>query len=149
MRVMVLVKANKDSEAGALPSTELLTEMGKFNQELTKAGIMLAGEGLHPTSKGVRVRFAEGGPAVIAGPFGATSDATPELVAGFWLWKVRSMEEAIDWIKRAPFGGGAEIEIRPLHEAEDFGANLTPELREQDERLRQQIAQREETRKAS
>ena len=155
MRVMVLVKANKDSEAGMLPSTELLTEMGKFNEELTKAGIMLAGEGLHPTSKGVRVRFSEGGPEVIQGPFGAASNATPnatqELVAGFWLWKVRSMEEAIEWLKRAPFGGGEEVEIRPLHEAEDFGTNLTPELREQEERLRQQIAQREETgrRKAS
>ena len=149
MRVMVLVKANKDSEAGVLPSTELLAEMGKFNEELTKAGIMMAGEGLHPSSRGVRVRFTEGGPEVIQGPFGGTSNATQELMAGFWLWRVRSMEEAIDWLKRAPFGGGAEVEIRQVHEAEDFGANLTPELREQEQRLRQQIAQREETRKAS
>jgi hypothetical protein len=147
MRVMVLVKANKDSEAGVLPSTELLTEMGKFNEELTKAGIMLAGEGLHPSSKGVRIRFSGGEPAVIEGPFGATE----ELVSGFWLWKVRSMEEAIEWLKRAPFGGGAEIEIRPVFAAEDFGAQLTPELREQEERLRQEIDRREEInrRKAS
>ena len=146
MRVMVLVKASKDSEAGVLPSTEMLAEMGKFNEELTKAGIMLVGEGLHPSSKGVRVRFTNAGPEVIQGPFGATD----ELVAGFWLWRVRSMEEAIDWLKRAPFGGGAEIEIRPLFEAEDFGGQLTPELREQEERLRQQIEQREEKiRKAS
>ena len=143
MRVMVLVKANKDSEAGVLPSTEMLAEMGKFNEELTRAGIMLAGEGLHPSSKGVRVRFPNAGPEVIQGPFGATD----ELVAGFWLWRVHSMEEAIDWLKRAPFGGGAEIEIRPLFEAEDFGGQLTPELREQEERLRQQIEQREEIRR--
>jgi hypothetical protein len=145
MRVMVLVKANKDSEAGVLPSTELLTEMEKFNEQLIKAGIMQAGEGLRPSSKGVRVRFSENGPEVIQGPFGATE----ELVAGFWLWKVRSMEEAIDWLKRAPFGGGGEVEIRPMHEAEDFGANLTPELREQEERQRGQIAEHEGSRKAS
>ena len=159
MRVMVLVKANKDSERGVLPGTELLTAMGKFNEELTKAGIMLVGEGLHPSSKGVRVRFSESGQEVTPGPFGVTSPQSAEsgqiggpeeLVAGFWLWKVRSMTEAIEWIKRAPFGGGAEIEIRPLHEAEDFGANLTPELREQEERLRKEIEQREKTgRKAS
>jgi hypothetical protein len=142
MRVMVLVKANTETEAGVLPSTEMFAEMGKFNEELTKAGIMLAGEGLHPSSKGMRVRFTEHGPEVVQGPFGATG----ELVAGFWLWRVRSIDEAIDWAKRAPFEAGAELEIRPLHEAEDFGANLTPELREQEERLRQQIAQREETR---
>ena len=145
MRVMVLVKANKDSEAGVLPGTELLTEMGKFNEELTKAGIMLAGEGLHPSSKGVRVRFSKGEREVIPGPFGATE----ELVAGFWLWNVRSVTEAIEWIKRAPFAGGEEIEIRPLFEAEDFGAHLTPELREQEERLRKEIEQREAIRKAS
>lgn len=143
MRVMVLVKASKDSEAGVLPSTELLAEMGKFNEELTKAGIMTAGEGLHPSSRGVRVRFTEGGPEVIQGPFSATD----ELVAGFWLWRVRSMGEAIDWLKRAPFGGRGEVEIRPLFEAEDFGAQLTPELREQEDRLRREIEQREDSRR--
>jgi len=156
---MVLVKANKDSEAGVLPSTELLAEMGKFNEELTKAGIMMAGEGLHPSSRGVRVRFTEGGPEVIQGPFGATSPQSAksgqtggpeELVAGFWLWRVRSIEEAIDWIKRAPFGGGEEIEIRAIAEAEELGEQFTPELREQEERLRKEIEQREDKiRKAS
>ena len=140
MRVIVMVKANKDSEAGVLPSTEMFSEMMKFNEELTKAGIMLAGEGLQPSSKGARVRFSESGPQVIQGPFGATG----ELVAGFWLWRVRSMEEAIDWLKRAPFGGGEEIEIRAIAEAEDLGQEFTPELREQEERLRRQIEQREE-----
>jgi hypothetical protein len=138
MRVMVLVKANKDSEAGVLPSQELLTQMGKYNEELAKAGVMLAGEGLHPTSKAARVRFEGGKRTVIDGPFAETK----ELVAGFWLWKVKSMEEAIEWLKRAPFDGGAEVEIRPVFEAEDFGAALTPELREQEERLRAQVAQR-------
>jgi hypothetical protein len=138
MRVMVIVKASAESEAGKLPSTELLEAMGRFNQELTDAGIMLAGEGLHPSSKGVRVRFEEADRKVIDGPFSDSRD----LVAGFWLWRVKSMDEAIEWLKRAPFGGGAEVEIRPLFEAEDFGANLTPELREQEERLRQEIEKR-------
>lgn len=133
MRVMVIVKANKDSEAGVLPSKEILTGMGKFNEELVKAGVMLAAEGLHPSSKGVRVKFSGKTRTVIDGPFAETK----ELVAGFWLWKVKSMEEAIEWLKRAPFGGGVEIEIRRVFEAEDFGANLTPELREQEQRLRE------------
>ncbi|OLC29628.1 MAG: dehydrogenase [Armatimonadetes bacterium 13_1_40CM_64_14] len=138
MRFMVLVKANKDSEAGILPSTELLTAMGKFNQELAKAGVMLAGEGLHPSSKGVRVRFSGGKPTVIDGPF----TETKELIAGFWLWEVKSMKEAIEWLKRAPFGGGAEVEIRQVFEADDFGPQFTPELRAQEERLRAQTAKR-------
>ena len=146
MRVMVLVKANKDSEAGMLPGTEVLAEMGNFNEELAKAGILLAAEGLHPSSKGVRVRFSSSGHAVLEGPFGAIG----ELVAGFWLWKVGSMEEAIEWVRRAPFGGGAEIEIRQLFEVDDFGAQLTPELRQRHERLRKEIGKREELqRKAS
>jgi hypothetical protein len=136
MRVMVLVKASKESEAGVMPSEQLLTEMGKFNEELVKAGVMLAGEGLHPTSKGVRVRFSGDKRTVIDGPF----TETKELVAGYWLWQVRSMDEAIEWIKRAPFDEGDEIEIRPVFEAEDFGDELTPELREQDQRLRAQAA---------
>jgi hypothetical protein len=136
MKVMVLVKADKDSEAGVMPSTELLTEMGKFNEELVNAGVMLAGEGLHPSSKGKRVRFAGGKKTVIDGPFAETK----ELVAGFWLWKVASIDEAVDWLKRSPFQE-TEVEIRPLFEMEDFGAELTPELREQEERLRSQIEQ--------
>src|SRR5438128_11543649 len=128
MRFMVIVKANKDSEAGVLPSTECLTAMGKFNEELVKAGVMLAGEGLHPSSKGVRVRFSGGKHTVIDGPF----TETKELVAGFWLWQVKSKQEAIEWLKRAPFGGGTEIEIRQVFEADDFGPQLTPELRAQD-----------------
>ena len=135
MRVMAIVKASKDSEAGVMPSEKLLTDMGKFNEELVNAGIMQAGEGLHPSSKGVRVRFAADGKTVIPGPFGNTE----ELIAGFWLWKVKSMEEAIDWIKRAPFED-TEIELRPIFEAEDFGAELTPELREQEEKLRERVA---------
>ena len=135
MRCMVVVKANKDSEAGVLPSKQILTEMGKFNEELVKAGVMLAGEGLHPTSKGARVRFSGGKRTVIDGPF----TETKELIAGFWLWQVRSMDEAIEWVKRAPFDEGSEIEIRPVFEAEDFGAEFTPELREQEERLRKQV----------
>jgi hypothetical protein len=134
MRVMVIVPGNKDSEAGVLPSKELLAEMGKFNEELVKAGVMLMGEGLHPTSKGVRVKFSGEKRTVIDGPF----IESKELVAGFWLWQVKSMEEAIDWLKRAPFGGGVEIEIRPVFETEDFGENLTPELKAQQERLRKQ-----------
>jgi len=136
MRFMVIVKANKDSEAGILPSTEILTAMGKFNEELVKAGVMLAGEGLHPSSKGVRVRFSGGKHTVIDGPFAETK----ELVAGFWLWQVKSKEEAIEWLKRAPFGGGTEIEIRQVFEADDFGPQLTPELRAQGERQRAQAA---------
>lgn len=131
MKVMVIVKASPESEAGEMPSTELLTEMGKFNEALVKAGIMLAGEGLHPTSRGARVRFDGRQRTVVDGPFGETK----ELIAGFWLWQVRSLDEAIEWIKRAPFDGGAEIELRPVFEAEDFGDALTPELREQEARL--------------
>jgi hypothetical protein len=137
MRFMVLVKADKESEAGVLPTRELLAEMGKFNEELVKAGVMLAGEGLQPSSKGARVRFNGNKRTVIDGPFAETK----ELVAGFWLWQVRSKEEAIEWLKRAPFREG-EVEIRQVFEAEDFGAEFTPELREQEERLRQQMAGR-------
>jgi len=137
MRFMVIVKADKHSEAGALPDTKMLTEMGKFNEQLVKAGVMLAGEGLHPSSKGARVKFSDGKQTVTDGPFAETK----ELIAGFWLWRVKSKEEAIEWLKRAPFGGGAEIEIRQVFEAEDFGANLTPELREQEERVRKQSEQ--------
>ena len=139
MRVMILVKANKDSEAGVMPSERMLTEMGNFNEELVKAGIMLAGEGLHPSSKGVRIRFSGAKQTVIDGPFAETK----ELVAGFWIWKVKDMQEAIDWLKRAPFnsspGGDGELEIRPVFEAEDFGAEFTPEAREQEDRLRAQL----------
>jgi hypothetical protein len=136
MRFMVIVKASKESEAGVLPSTEILAAMGKFNEELVKAGVMLAGEGLHPSSKGARVRFQGGKKTVIDGPFAETK----ELIAGFWLWQVKSKEEAIEWLKRAPFDGGAEVEIRQVFEADDFGPALTPELREQEERLRAQAA---------
>jgi len=131
--VMVIVKANKDSEAGVLPDRKLLTEMGKFNEELGKAGLFVMGDGLRPSSHGKRVRFTEQKPAVIDGPFAETK----ELIAGFWIWKVKSMEEAVDWVKRAPFGPGAEIEIRRFHEAEDFGAEFTPELRAQEDRVRE------------
>jgi len=137
MRFMVLVKADKDSEAGVLPDKKILTEMGKFNEELAKAGVLLAGEGLHPTSKGARVRFSEGKRTVIDGPF----TEAKELVAGFWLWQVKSKEEAIEWLKRAPFEG-TEVEIRQVFEAEDFGAEFTPELRKQEERVRAQVASR-------
>jgi hypothetical protein len=134
MRFMILVKATKDSEAGVMPSQQLLSEMGKFNEELVKAGVMLAGEGLHPSSKGARVRFSGAKRTVIDGPFAETK----ELVAGFWLWKCKSRQEAIDWVKRCPnpMPGESEIEIRQVFEAEDFGAALTPELKEQEERLR-------------
>src|SRR5206468_10818554 len=135
MRFMVLVKADKNSEAGVLPDTKLLTEMGKFNEELAKAGVLLAGEGLHPSSKGARVRFAGDRRIVTDGPF----TETKELIAGFWLWQVKSKEEAIDWVKRCPNpmpGTEAEIEIRQVFEAEDFGAEFTPEARAQEERLR-------------
>lgn len=136
MRVIVFVKANQESEAGVLPSTEILAAMTKYNEELVKAGVMVAGEGLQPSSRGARVKFEGSKRIVTDGPFAETK----ELVAGFWIWKVKSMAEAIDWLKQAPLGGGAEIEIRPIFEAEDFGKNLTPELRAKEERLRQQIA---------
>ena len=135
MRFMVIVKANKESEAGVLPGRELLAEMGKFNEELVKAGVMLAGEGLQASSKGARVRFEGKKRTVIDGPFAETK----ELIAGFWLWEVKSKEEAIDWLKRAPFDGGTEVEIRQVSEAADFGDEFTPELREREERLRTQI----------
>lgn len=138
MRVMVIVKADKNSEAGVMPSREILTAMGKFNEELVKAGVMLAGEGLHPTSKGKRVKFQGGKHTITDGPF----TETKELIAGFWLWQVRSMEEAIEWLKRSPFDGGTEIEVRQVFEADDFGVELTPELREQEDRLRKQTAAR-------
>jgi len=139
MRVMVIVKANKDSEAGVLPSHELLTEMGRFNEELVKAGVMLAGEGLQTSAKGVRVKFGGGKSRVIDGPF----TETKELIAGFWLWQVKSVEEAVEWIRRSPFQkGNEEIEIRPVFEAEDFGANLTPELKAQEESQRERVAAR-------
>jgi hypothetical protein len=141
MRVMVIVKANKESEAGVLPDEKILTEMGQFNEELVKAGVMLAGEGLHPTSKGKRVRFSGRERTVIDGPFAETK----ELIAGFWLWQVKSMDEAIEWLKRAPFDGDTEIEVRPVFEADDFGAEFTPELREQEERLRAQIEQQKKS----
>ncbi len=134
MRCMVVVKANKESEAGIMPSQKLLSEMGKFNEELVKAGVLLAGEGLQPSSKGKRVKFSGSNRTVIDGPF----TETKELIAGFWLWQVRSMDEAIEWLRRAPFDGGTEIEIRQVFETEDFGAEFTPELREQEERLRKQ-----------
>ena len=144
MRVMVMVKATKDSEAGKMPSEELLTEMGKFNEELVKAGMMLAGEGLHPSSKGVRVQFSADGNrrTVVDGPFAETK----ELVAGYWLWQVRSMDEAIEWVKRCPdpMPEESEIEIRQVFEADDFGDELTPELREQDERLRAEVEKQAE-----
>ena len=136
MRCMVFVKASKESEAGVLPSTELLSSMGKFNEELVKAGVMLAGEGLKPSSAGKRIAFTAGKPTITDGPFAEAK----ELVAGFWIWQVRNIEEAVEWLKRSPFGPGAEVKIRPVFEAEDFGANLTPELKERGERLRNQIA---------
>ncbi len=137
MRVMVLMPANKDSEAGVLPDKKILTEMGKFNEELVKAGVLLAAEGLHPSSKGARVKFSGGKSTVIDGPF----TETKELIAGFWLWQVKSMEEAIEWVKRGPMSGGElQIEIRQVFEAEDFGPALTPELRDQDQRVRARAA---------
>jgi hypothetical protein len=136
---MVLVKASEESEAGQMPSTQELQEMGSFNEELVKAGVMVAGEGLHPSSKGVRVRFSGEERSVIDGPFAETK----ELLAGFWLWEVRDLDEAIEWIKRAPFDGGTEIELRPVFEAEDFGDEFTPELREQEDRLRHQIEEQQ------
>ena len=140
MRVLVLVKASKDSEAGVMPSEKLLTKMGEFNEELVKAGVLLAAEGLHPTSKGVRVTFSGDKRTVVDGPF----TETKELIAGFWLWQVRSMAEAIEWVKRCPnpHPGESELEIRPVFEASDFGAEFTPELREQEKRLRDQISEK-------
>jgi hypothetical protein len=137
MRVMVIVKASRDSEAGVMPDTALLAAMGRFNEELVKAGVMLAGEGLHPSRRGVRVRYAGASRTVTDGPFAETK----ELIAGFWLWQVRSMEEAIEWAKRCPnpHAEDCEIEIRPVFEAEDFGESFTPELREQEDRLRAEI----------
>jgi hypothetical protein len=135
MRFMVIVKASKDSEAGVMPSTELLTAMGKFNEELVAAGVMEAGEGLHPTSRGARVKYSGGQSSVSRGPFGLSGD----LVAGFWLIKTKSLDEAIGWMKRAPFDGGEEIEIRQVFSPEDFGEALTPELRENEARLRAQV----------
>jgi len=138
MRVMVLVKANKDSEAGVLPDEKILTEMGRFNDDLIEAGLLLAGEGLHPSSKGARVRFSGAKRTVIDGPF----TEAKELIAGFWIWQVKSMEEAIEWVKRCPNPQRTEteVEIRPVFELEDFGAAVTPELREQEERQRAQLA---------
>ena len=136
MRVMVFVKANKDSEAGVMPSTEILTAMGKFNEELVKAGVLLDANGLHASSKGKRVKFSGQQRTVTDGPFAETK----ELIAGYWLWQVKSIEEAVEWLKRAPFDGGTEVEIRPVFEAVDFGAQLTPELKAQEERLRAQSA---------
>lgn len=139
MRFMVIVKSDEKTEAGELPSTELLSQMGAYNEQLVAAGVMLAGEGLHPSSKGVRVRFEEGKQTVIDGPFAEAK----ELVAGFWLWQTKSLAEAIEWVKRAPFGPGAVIEIRQVFEDEDFGEEFTPELREQEHRLRAQIDSRQ------
>lgn len=138
MRVMVLVKASKESEAGQMPTEQLLRDMGNFNEELVKAGVMLAGDGLHPTSKAKRVRFSGDKRTVLDGPF----TETKELVAGYWLWQVKSMDEAVEWLKRAPFQNGDEVEIRRVFEAEDFGQELTPELRAQEERLRAEVARR-------
>ena len=136
MRFMVIVKADKASEAGVLPSAEILASMTKFNQELVNAGVMLAGEGLQPSSKGARVKFEGKKRTVTDGPFAEAK----ELVAGFWLWQVKSKEEALEWLKRAPFDGGTEVELRQVFESEDFGENLTPEVRAQDERIRRQAA---------
>ena len=139
MRFMVMIRATKDSEAGVMPDEKLLADMGKFNEELVKAGVMLAGEGLHPSSNGARVRFTGAKRTVLDGPFAETK----ELIAGFWLWQVKSREEAIEWVRRCPNpfpDGDSEIEIRQVFEAEDFGAEFTPELREQEERLRAQVA---------
>jgi hypothetical protein len=140
MRVMVIVKASKSSEAGVMPDERLLAEMGKYNEELSKAGILLAGEGLHPSSKGKRVRFSGAQRTVIDGPF----TETKELIAGFWLWQVKSMDEAVEWLKRCPnpHDEESDIEIRPVFEADDFGAEFTPELREQEQRIREQTAAR-------
>ena len=146
MRVMVIIKANKDSEAGVMPSEKVMTDMGNFNEELVKAGVMLAGEGLHPSSKGKRVKFSGGQRIVTDGPFAETK----ELIAGFWLWQVKSIDEAVDWVKRIPFDpesspDNTEIEIRPVGEMEDFGEEFTPELRAQEDRLRAEIAKQQQS----
>src|SRR5712692_5389848 len=138
MRFMVLVKADKNSEAGVMPDKKILTDMGNFNDELVKAGVLLEGEGLHPSSKGARVRFSGSKRTVTDGPFSETK----ELVAGYWIWQVKSKEEAIEWLRRAPFDGGTEVEIRQIFEADDFGAEFTPELREQEDRQRAQMAKK-------
>ena len=138
MRVMVLVKASADSEAGVMPGTDLLAAMGKYNEELVNAGVMLAGEGLHPTAKGKRVRFDGRYSTVTDDPFAETK----ELLAGFWMWQVKPMDDAVAWLKKAPFDGGTEIELRPVFETADFGAEMTPELREQEDRLRAQVEAR-------
>ncbi|WNG36228.1 YciI family protein [Archangium violaceum] len=138
MRVMVIVKATKNSEAGVMPNEKLLADMGKYNEELVKAGVLLAGDGLHPSSRGKRVRFSGGKKSVIDGPFAETK----ELIAGYWIWQVKSMDEAVEWVRRCPEpmpGEEAEIEIRPVFEAEDFGSELTPELRAQEEQLRAEV----------
>lgn len=145
MRVMIIIKATKNSEAGVLPSAELLTAMGNYNEELVKAGIMLAGEGLQPSSKGKRVLFSGGQSQVMNGPFAEPKD----VIAGFWLWEVKSMDEAIEWVRRCPApmpGEDAEIEVRPVFEAEDFGPELTPELRAQEDRMREELERRQQTR---
>jgi hypothetical protein len=142
MRFMILVKASKESEAGMMPSEQILTEMGKFNEELAKAGVLLAGEGLHPSSKGTRIKFSGDKRIVIDGPFGETKD----LIAGFWIWQVKSKDEAIEWLKRAPFTDNEELELRQVFEMEDFGAEFTPELREQEKRV---MAEAEKNRKSS
>jgi hypothetical protein len=136
MRVMVIVKASKESEAGQMPSEQILRDMGKYNDELMKAGVMLAGDGLQPSSKGKRLKFNGSQRVVTDGPF----IESKELIAGFWIWKVKSMDEAVDWLKRAPFDGGTEIELRQIFELDDFGKELTPDLRAQEERLREQLA---------
>jgi hypothetical protein len=136
MRVMVIVKANKQSEAGALPDAEILTKMGRYNEQLVKAGIMLAGDGLKASSQGKRVKFNGEKRSIIDGPFAETK----ELIAGYWMWQVRSIDEAVEWLKRAPFDGGEEVEIRPVFETEDFGENLTPEAKAQEHRMREQLA---------
>lgn len=138
MRFMVIVKVTPESEAGQMPSTEILAAMGKYNERLVKAGVMQAGEGLHPSSKGVRVKFNGQERKVTDGPFAETK----ELIAGFWLWQCKSKQEALEWLKKAPFDGGTEVELRQIFEAEDFGAELTPELREQEEKLRSEIAKK-------
>jgi hypothetical protein len=140
MQFMILVKATKDTEAGVLPTTKLLAEMGKFNEELVKAGVMLAGAGLQDSSKGARVRFSGGKRTVLDGPF----PETKELIAGYWVWNVKSKQEAVDWVKRAPFADGDEVEIRQVFEAEDFGEEFTPELREQEARLGREIKDRQD-----
>ncbi len=142
MRVMVIVKATKNSEAGVMPGEQLLTEMGKYNEELMKAGVLLAGDGLHPSNKGKRIRFADGKKSVIDGPFAETK----ELIAGYWLWQVKSMDEAVEWARRCPApmpGEESELEIRPVFEADDFGAEFTPELRAQEDKLRAELEQKQ------